>query len=279
MKALDPVIVVDLFPAEREALLDLLLQLREEEWAASTVCTGWSVKDLAAHLLGDDIGRLSRGRDSFVGAAFVPGGKRDFKAELLDYINEANEGWVRATRRISPRLLCDLLRLTGEETRRYFESLDLYETGEPVSWAGPDPAPVWLDVAREYTERWHHQQQIRDAVCRPGLKEPRFFAPVLDTFVRALPDTFRDVEAATGTQVALIVSGEAGGDWSLVREERWVLYQGSDSASAATVTLDQETAWRLFTKGIGKDEAAEKATLTGDRSLAMRALDTVSIIA
>ena len=36
-----------------------------------------------------------------------------------------------------------------------------------VNWAGPEPAPIWLDPAREYTERWVHQQHIRDAVRNP----------------------------------------------------------------------------------------------------------------
>jgi len=280
MKLIDPVLVVDLFPAERDALLDLLSGLSDDEWGRPTVCEGWSAKDAALHLLGDDIGRLSRGRDGYVGVAFVPKEGRDFEAELLAFINEANERWVQATRRISPHLLCDLLRFTGEETQRYFQSLNLFEIGEPVSWAGPDPAPVWLDIAREYTERWLHQQQIRDAVRRPGLKERRTFAPVLDTFVRALPHTFRDVNAPEGTQVKLAISGDAGGEWSLVRGDgKWGLYLDADAEPIAAVVMDQETAWRLFTKGISKDEASANATLSGDRSLGMKVLDTVSIIA
>ena len=37
--------------------------------------------------------------------------------------------------------------------------------------------------------------------------EPFFLAPVLDTFVRALPHTFRDVVADDGTRVALTIPG------------------------------------------------------------------------
>ncbi len=43
--------------------------------------------------------------------------------------------------------------------------------------------------------------------------------------------------------------------------------------------MDQETAWRLFTKGISKDEALRTARLEGDRTLALKVLDAVSIIA
>ena len=53
-----------------------------------------------------------------------------------------------------------------------------------VAWAGESESENWFDVARDYTERWHHQQQIRDAVGRPGYAEPRFSGPG-DCHVRA----------------------------------------------------------------------------------------------
>lgn len=280
MKPLEPVLAVDLFPAERDALLSLLSHLTEDEWSRPTVCAGWSVKDVASHLLGDDISRLSRKRDTFSGAIFAPKRDIDFETQLLDYINLINESWVQATRRISPRVLCDLLRFAGDETQRYFESLNLFEIDEPVSWAGPDPAPVWLDVAREYTERWMHHQHIRDAVDKPGLKERHFFAPVLDTFVRALPHTYRDIHAPDGTHVKLVIPGDAGGEWSLIRQTaRWALFTDVATDPDSVVVIDEETAWRLFTKGISRDEASGKVKSVGDRSLGLKVLDTVSIIA
>ena len=82
---------------------------------------------------------------------------------------------------------------------------------------------MWFDVARELTERWHHQQQIRDAVGRPPLYE-RYLAPVIDTFVRALPYTYRDVDAPEGTTIVLRIDDAA---WSLVREAiAWQLFVG-----------------------------------------------------
>jgi hypothetical protein len=202
------------------------------------------------------------------------------RENVLALVNRLNDVWVRATRRLSPAVLIDLLQAGGEALQGYYQTLDMFETGPPVSWAGPQPAPVWLDVAREYTERWLHQQQVRDAVEKPGLKERRRFAPVLDTFARALPYTFHDVLAPEGTHVRLAVSGDAGGHWSLVRhDDAWGLYRDVDSEPAASVTLDQEDAWRLFTKGLSRDEVFPRATFAGDHSLCMRVLDTVAIIA
>jgi len=95
----------------------------------------------------------------------------EFEAEDWEKPTICPEWTVKATARISPELLIDLLELTGEQFYDYMQTLDQMATGGVVSWAGPDPAPMWLDTAREYTERWIHQQQIRDAVNKPGLKD------------------------------------------------------------------------------------------------------------
>lgn len=176
------------------------------EWEKPKACSGWSVKDVALHLLGDDVGILSCKRDGYSLPADIGG-----LADLISLINELNETWVDTTRRMSTHLLIDLLKFTGMQAKEYFQTLDPYALGDPVSWAGPDHAPVWLDLAREYTERWLHQQHIRDAVKRPGLKEARYFDPLLDTFIRALPHTYRAIDAAEGTLVGLKISRESGG--------------------------------------------------------------------
>jgi len=275
MKPPAPIIVLELFPEVRAELLALLSGLTAEEWARPTVCAGWSVKDIALHLLSGDIGVLSRRRDAYT----PPGKPIESWADLVALINRLNEAWTAATRRLSPRVLCDLLAWAGPQVEEYFASLDPHAIGVPVDWAGVEPAPNWLDLVREYTERWHHQQQIRDAVGRPGLKQRRFFAPVLAAFVHALPRTYRDVPAADGTTVQITIAGEAGGEWFLVREgSAWNLYVEGAPLPAACVTLDAEDAWRLFTKGLRPEEARARAVLAGDSHLAGKMLETIAIL-
>ena len=209
------VAVTHLFPPERASLLELLSALSAGQWQGPTVCPGWSVKDVALHLLGDDIDLLSRRRDG-AAPADTPSTPVGFQ-ELVTSLDRLNQSWVEATHRISSRLLCELLTVTGAATERYLASLEPFAVEESVSWIRPDPVPNWLDVARQYTERWTHQQQIRDAVGVPGLQEPAFLAPVLATFVHALPRAFTDVSAAVGTTVEVVIAGEAGGSWVLTR--------------------------------------------------------------
>ncbi len=273
MEELQPIVVVHLFPEILDHLVTLLAELSAQEWARPTACPGWSVKDVAQHLLGDEIGILSRKRDGHRGSV-------ESGADLVTLVNDLNARWVDATRRISPRLLGDLLRFAGTQAYGFFQTLDPHALGGPVSWAGPDPAPVWLDLAREYTERWLHQQHIRNAVGRPGLKEPRYLAPVLDTFVRALPQTYRDTAAVESTVVTLTISGDSGGQWSLRREDdRWELYLGVSEEPAALVLVDEEIAWRLFTRGLTPEAARSNVIVRGDQRLGLKVLDTVSIIA
>jgi uncharacterized protein (TIGR03083 family) len=276
MKSPDPILVAGLFPEVRKQLLSLLRDLSGEEWLLPTAAKKWSVKDVALHLLGGDIGNLSRRRDKHV----LPGNPIAGWQDLVAFINQLNETWVEAARRMSPRVLCDLLEVTGPQIEEYFASLDPFAVGTPVSWAGPQPAPNWLDVAREYTERWHHQQQIRDATKRPGLYEQRLFVPVLDTFVRALPHTFRNVDAKEGACVQLTISGAGGGDWVLRRDAGgWELLVGRSSQAIAEVTLDGTDAWKIFTRGIRGQEAVRRAKIGGDKALGAKVLETVSVIA
>jgi uncharacterized protein (TIGR03083 family) len=264
-----------LFPALHEALMALLAGLTPEQWLRPTACAGWSVHDVALHLLGGQIGNLSRRRDGFSRLAFAPG------EGLPAFVNRINDEWMRAARRISPAVLRDLIALTGPQVAAYFASLDPMAVGGAVSWAGPEPAPVWLDVAREYTEWWHHQQHIRDAVGRPGLSEPRYLGPAIATFVHALPHAFREVDAPEGAAVSLFVSPpDAGGWWTVRREDgRWRLYFGGPwKLRQADVWLDADVAWRLFTRGLDPAVARASAKIEGDPRLAEAVLHTVAII-
>lgn len=279
MQPVGPIIVIDLFPQERRRLLDLFAGLTDEDWQRPTVCAGWTVRDIGLHLLGDDIGYLSGKRDGFSNPFFAGKDMEQWES-LVRNINEANELWVRAMQRVSPALLCALLELTGKQFYEYISSLNAMAMGGPVNWAGPQDASVWLDIAREYTERWLHQQQIRDAVNRPGLKERKFFHPVLDAFVRALPHTYRDVVVTETTVVKLVVTGEAGDVWYMVGDANgWFLYKSVELQPASVVMMDQEMCWRLFTKGIDREQARAGVRIEGDEALGEKVLETVSIIA
>jgi len=274
MKSPENIIIVDRFAPLRAHLLTMLAELSESDWSRPTAAPGWSVKDVAAHLLGGDVAILSGKRDGFRSNQNI-----NSHIELIKLVNRLNAEWVLALRRLSPRLICEFLAFCGPEVEACFSSLDPMKIGDAVSWAGPEPAPVWFDLAREFTERWHHQQQIRDATGRPPLYDPYFLAPVLDTFVRGLPHAFRNATAPEGTVVRFEISGNAGGIWYVYKPApAWILLAESSIKPTTSVVLPQGVAWRLFTKGIDGGKARGLATIDGRTELADPIFATTAII-
>lgn len=279
LRSMQPTATVHLFPGLSDELLRLLRQLSPEQWERPTVCPGWSVKDLVAHLLGGNIGRLSFGRDRLLRkeAARAP----TSNAELIAWINEQNAAWVQAAERISPPVLIDFLAMTDQQVATFFATLNMEEPAAiGVGWAGETRSTNWFDVGREYTEKWFHQQQIREAVGANGLVQRHWLFPVIEICLRALPYTYQSVEAAPGTTVGVRITGEAGGVWSLVRNtEDWELYAGESGAVAAAVQLSDDTAWRLCSKGLDRVALMSRIEIDGDAALGATIADLVAIMA
>jgi uncharacterized protein (TIGR03083 family) len=269
-----------LFLPERESLLSLLTSLTSGKWQLPTVCQGWSVHDVALHLLWGDLSNISRRRDGYFGRPEDNPSNLGDLPTLIAFVNLLNDNWIRGARRISPGLLQTLLRVTGEEWASYVLTVDIDAIGGSIGWAGPEPAPVWLDIAREFTERWVHQQHIRDAVGMPGATEPEFLKPVLATFAMALPYALRDVDAAAGSIAHLVITGASGGVWSAVKAgDGWQFSERPATPPAGSVIFDQDTAWWLFTKGITPTQARSAATTSGDPAIVTAILNMTTILA
>ena len=277
MKPVAPVNLVHLFPGLHRELMSVLRGLEPADWSRPTPCALWSVKDIVAHLLDSCLRRLSFGRDRLDA---TPSRPIDSYGDLVSYLNHLNAEWVAATRRVSPRVLMDLMDSAEPELHEYLSSLDPNDPATfGVAWAGEDRSLNWFDIGREYTERWLHQQQIREAVGAPGLNARAWLYPALDIFVRALPFTYQKVEAPSGSTVELTIGGSAGGVWTLARSRGgWLLYVGSAARPNTRVTLDQETAWKLFSKSLSA-ETARDIRIEGDARLGRPMLGALAVMA
>jgi uncharacterized protein (TIGR03083 family) len=273
-----PVLLIDRFAPLHAELIGLLRGLGADDWHRPTACALWSVVDIAAHLLDDDLRRLSFHRDRQPPPADA---SIDGYASLVAFINRMNAEWVGVARRMSPRVLVDLLEVTGPWVEDLFRSIDPDAPAFwSVAWAGEERSAHWFDVGRDLTERWLHQQQIRDAVGAAPLTEREWLHPVLDLFVRALPYTFRDTPAAEGSSVRVSIEGPAGGDWTLRRETGgWRLYIGAAPEPSSIVTLSDDTAWRLFSKGLRPDAARGRVRIGGDQAVGAVVLQALAIMA
>lgn len=274
MRALEPIRVEHLFAPLEAKLIELLQSLTDDEWHQRAL-PQWTVKDISAHLLDGSLRRLSIGRDGFFGEQF----SGSTYAELVGFLNGLNSDWVKAFKRISPPVLISLLKQSSRELSDFFQTLDPEGTAPfPVSWAGETTSKNWFDIAREYTERWHHQQQIREAVNRPGIMDRQLYHPVLDTFMRVLPHAYRDVDADRGAALKVTITGDAGGEWYLRRSDAWVLCKEDPGDVRARVEIPEEIAWRLFTKGLDDAQKA-KLKFEGDARLSAQLMNSVAVMA
>jgi hypothetical protein len=269
--------VAHLFAPLHLELMQLLRALQPDAWNRRTVAGSWTVRDVAAHLLDGDLRKLSSHRDAHVGRTTAPP-PRSY-ADVVHLINSLNATGVAFAERLSSRVVTDLLELTGRWVAEFVASLDPEAVALfPVAWAGETESRNWMDTGREYTERWHHQMQIRDAIGAPLLLEDEWYEPLLSFSVRALPRLYGELPAPVGSVVTLTID-ESEMSWSLVREhDRWSLYEGAQRNPSATVHVSREHAWRLFYNAYDRDAAAAVLRIEGERALALHLVNARSVM-
>ncbi|HJY61666.1 MAG TPA: maleylpyruvate isomerase N-terminal domain-containing protein [Streptosporangiaceae bacterium] len=263
-----------LFAVERDRLTELLAGLQAPDWERPSPCPGWTVLGLCCHLVGDDLGLLARNRDGFLGTPARAGSEAEFAA----WLDELQAEWVRAARRLSPRLVTDLLRCAGPQISVMFAGEDVRGRTASVSWAGPDLVPAWLGQARELSEYWIHRQQILQALGRPSDLRADLAGPVLDALRWAYPYRLAGALARPGDTVSISVTGPLARTWHLVAAETgWQFDDRPGPRLAGSLAMNAEQAWRLLTNNM---PAAGQADLrvSGDDAITSILLRTRAII-
>jgi hypothetical protein len=268
-----------LFPVLDEHLLQVLRSVSLAEWENPTVAPNWCVHDVALHLLDGNLRTLSMLRDGHFGG---PPPVSPAYADVVHFLNDLNNTWVSAGQRLSPAVITWLLELSGVAYSQYIATLDPVAPAVfSVAWAGEEQSANWFHVAREYTEKWHHQQQIRLAVGQEAaLLTRELYHPFLATCVRALPHQYRQLSAPVGTTLQFTVSGPTDDTWYLQRmEQEWILGQQYAGPVATELTISPERAWRLFTKSLPEQEAREHIEVKGEEALAQPVYSLLAVMA
>ena len=267
-----------LFRPVSDALVTLLRGLPVQDWDRPTIAGGWVVRDIVAHMLDTTLRRLSFHRDAMP----PPPPPHEIRSErdFVAFINGINAQWVTASKRLSPRVLTDLYERASNEAADWWEALPLTAPALfSVSWAGESVSAGWFDIGREFTEQWHHQQQIRMAVDADGLADPRYLRAVLEVSVRGLPHAFRDVPAEPGATATIHISGASGSDWTLEREPaRWMLWRGETPAPTVRIRMDDHTAWQLLYNALSDSDAERGIQIEGRTELGRALLRARTVI-
>lgn len=272
-----PIPTLHLFMPLDQKLIGLLKSLSPEDWNKPTLAKLWTVKDVAAHLLDGNLRVLALAQN-YLGDS--PSEINSYN-DLVDYLNRLNADWVRAMKRVSPTTIIELLETTQQSVIDYYHSLDVWAPAPfSVAWAGEEESKNWFHLAREYTERWHHQQQIREAVGKEGIMEKDFFYPLIQTFMMALPHTYRTITAPDGSVISVKVNGPAGGEWRIIyQNQKWNFTNDTNQTPDVIIEMSADCAWKLFTKALSETEALEKIKIFGNQELGKPILKMVSVMA
>lgn len=258
-----PIETIELFPMINEKLITLLKSLENNDFNHSTQFSEWTVKDICAHLLDTSIRKLSLERDTYFSPEKVDLNSYD---DLINHITNLADRWALAFTGVSTQILIELIMKFQDELYQYLKKQNMSDTSHfSVSWAGEEKSYMWFDIAREYTERWHHQMQIRDALNKEPLYERELYYPVLNTFMRALPYHFRSIKKDKGYVLCVTIDGSAGGKWFLEWNDEIQLVGSPRNEINTEIVIPQENAWKIFTRWT--DKSVYKLNIHGEESL------------
>lgn len=271
--------VAALLARERGALMATLHRLQPADWDRRTPCPGWRVKDLVSHLWSTDLHVLARLRDGHRAPDDVAG-EAPSRAVVTAAVDEHNERWVAATHGLSPRVLVDRLQESGPQVTTVFRVGDLRAPAERVAWVGTRPQPLWFCGARELTERFVHQQQIRTSVGQRAFDDEEVLAAVVDTFSHAFPAALAGVHAEPGTAVGVVVEDAAlTRRWTFTRSPGgWIGSDGVSSDVAALLRTDADAFWRLLSGNLSRTDQVHRVELVGTPTLFAALRDTRAVL-
>jgi hypothetical protein len=269
-----------LFPKLTEELLKLLRELETSDWLKPSSIKDRTIKDLVSHLIDGSMRRLSMQRDNFVDDTNIS--NIDSYEDLVNHIQKLNRDWINISRRLSPAFLIDLLEYSDKQLYDFFKTLKPNDKAIfSVAWAGESISANWFDIAREYTEKWHHQMQIKLALDRPILLDAEYSEPLYDTFMLALPHLYRDfTNYDNGTKIKISLIGNLSKSWVIERHtDKWDFVDSESVDIHTSVELPDDIAWIIFTNtDREKEKFKSKIKIIGDNLIGLKLLDLVTVM-
>ncbi len=242
------------------------------QWKTLTDCPGWTVHDNVAHMIGTE--RMLLGEQPEAGAiGDAPYVRND--------IGKANEQWIATYRSWEDARLLDEFRSV---TARRLEALRAMSAED---WDREGFTPEGAGPYRQFMEIrlfdcWYHDQDIREALDRPGFLD----GPVADLSLGRIPAKALGyvVGKKAGAPPESTVVFEISGMTPIVAtiavppEGRAVLLEAPPDARSVTIAMDRRTFSRLAAGRWNGDRARTYGTIDveGDTELGNRIVDNLA---
>jgi uncharacterized protein (TIGR03083 family) len=216
--------------------------LTAEQWNSPTECPGWSVFDNVAHMVGTE--RMLAGEQPAAGSDVAAVDA----AHVRNDIGKVNEQWIATYRDWDgPKLLDEFRAVTARR-------LDVLRSMTTEQWdaegftpEGPGPYRLFMEI--RVFDCWYHDQDMREALGRPGYLE----GEVADLSLARIPAKAlgyvvgKKAGAPPGSTVAFVVEGTPllTAAISVPPEGRAVLLSAIPAEPTARITTDRRTFARL----------------------------------
>ncbi len=269
--------LLPIFASLNSELISLVQTFKTSDWEKKTVNEQWNVKEIVTHLLDANLKILATNRDGYVNLK-----NTNFSAneEFVIDKKQIDNNFINALYKVSPRILIEITAKYQDELLTYFKTLNPTDKSLlPMNGDNAESPENWLNIAKAYSERWLHQQQIRFAFNNQKLLDRAYYYPYLNTVMQGLPFAYLKVNATNGALVKVEIVGPAGGTWSIIKNQNnWSLVKNDANNPDALVYIDQQIAWLLFSNGINPMDAVQYYQLHGDTALGSHALKMVTVI-
>ena len=246
----------------------LLADLPDAEWGTSTPLAGWDVQDNVSHIVGTEAMLLGIENPDVVI-------DRERLAHVTNDIAEFNEVWVEHLRSSSPADV--LARFRDHTTRR----LDALEAMTQDAWDAESFTPAGMDTYGRFMQIrvfdcWLHEQDMRDAVGRPGHETGLAVEVTLDEMTTAMgfvigkragAESGQSVtfELTDGAAVARVISVEVG--------ERAAVVDALGGPASVTLAMPVGVMPRLCAGRVPLESVRDSIEVRGDVDLGDRVLD------
>ncbi|MGA7756785.1 MAG: maleylpyruvate isomerase family mycothiol-dependent enzyme [Ilumatobacteraceae bacterium] len=253
------------------SLSDLLGELSEDEWQLPSPLPGWSVQDNVAHIVGTEAMLAGEsGPDVQI--------DREANAHVRNDIGAFNEQWVESLRAVPPNEVLSRFReLTGMRLAALEQMSDDEWNAESFTPAGKDTYGRFMQI--RVFDCWLHEQDIRDAVGRPGHESGVAVDVVLDEMATALGFVVGKKAGATAGQSVTFALTDSG---AVVRElnvevgERAAVVPALSAPATVVLTMPVGVMTRRCAGRVGPDDLLDQVVIDGDLALAAKILENQS---
>ena len=252
---------------EFDAIVDLAEGLEGPEWDRPTACPGWTVQDNVAHVIGIEAMLLGRPTPEVTLPDELPHVRNDF--------GRVNEQWIEAYRSRTPAEVLDDLRGAIAERREALAGMDqaAFEA-ESFTPAGQDTYGRFMRIRT--MDIWMHEQDVREAVGRPGHDAGAAVEAALDEMTAALGFVVgKRAGAPQGTSVRFELMGPAARVLDVEVGDRARVVDALAGPPTAMLSMPA----LLFTRlcgGRGAD--AGRVEVSGDRALGARVAESMGFM-